>query len=111
MIFLAVAGPTPGSASSCAWVAVLSSTGPGGRGLLGRRGRAREEDEDESRGEREKTCPAQSGKHVNVSFGDSPMESEDDSHHPRACIIAPEGGTQDPVDWRHEPDPAPPRRR
>src|SRR5436305_290900 len=34
MIFLAVAGPTPGSASSCAWVAVLRSTGPAGGAAL-----------------------------------------------------------------------------
>src|SRR5436305_870743 len=34
MIFFAVAGPTPGSASSCAWVAVLRSTGPAGAAAL-----------------------------------------------------------------------------
>src|SRR3982751_998193 len=34
MIFFAVAGPTPGSASSCAWVAVLRSTGPAGGAAL-----------------------------------------------------------------------------
>jgi hypothetical protein len=33
MIFFAVAAPTPGSASSCDWVAVLSSTGPAGTAL------------------------------------------------------------------------------
>src|SRR3954451_24517070 len=36
MIFFAVAGPTPGSASSCAWVAVLRSTGPADGAALAR---------------------------------------------------------------------------